>query len=584
MVAYEPTFGIVDYILLLLMLLISAAVGLYFACRGNKQRTTEEYLLADRDLSFFPVAMSLLAGFMSAIAYLGIPADVYKYGTMWWWYAVAHVLAIWITTTTFMPVFYRLKLVSVNEYLELRFSRTTRLCAAFIFFVQKCFYMGLVVYAPCLVLATVTGMAFEWSVLLIVIICTFYTCVGGLKAVVWTDVFQMTVALSGFFAIIIKGSVDFGGFSNIWDINERGQRIEFFNLSPDPRARHTVWSIVIGGTFVWLYISAVNQMQVQRLLACKTLNTARLSLILYGFGLVLITTLPCMVALVAYAYYNKCDPRLAGKIQRDDQIVAYLVVDIFRDFPGLPGIFVSSCFSAALSSMSSALNSLAAITGEDIVKAMWPNISDTRYTMINKITVVFFGLVFAGLTFLADVLGKLIQTVLAFAGTFGGPLLGLFCLGIFCPRANNVGAITGFLVSLTFGLWITTGAYMYPSASSGNSLPISTEDCMEDVAGNSTALFTMSTTENPMSFVNETMTEIQENEEFGYRSGIMGLYSLSYTWYCCILCLITILIGLPVSIIKDGGRRKTEVRTKNTIRILWLLTWNLRAQKFDHIY
>ena len=110
-----PTFGTLDYILFVLMLCTSTLIGLFFACRGGKQRTTEEYLMADRDLPAFPVAMSLLASFMSAITYLGIPADVYKYGTMWWWFAFSHILSIWITATLFMPVFYRLKLVSVNE-------------------------------------------------------------------------------------------------------------------------------------------------------------------------------------------------------------------------------------------------------------------------------------------------------------------------------------------------------------------------------------------------------------------------------------------------------------------------------------
>ena len=110
-----PTFGVLDYILFVIVLIISTSIGLFFACRGGRQKTTEEYLMADRNLSAFPVAMSLLASYMSAITTLGIPSEIYKYGTMWVWFSIGHILSIWITTTLFMPVFYKLRLVSVNE-------------------------------------------------------------------------------------------------------------------------------------------------------------------------------------------------------------------------------------------------------------------------------------------------------------------------------------------------------------------------------------------------------------------------------------------------------------------------------------
>ncbi len=109
-----PTFGVIDYILFIGTLCISTSIGLYFALRGGRQRTTEEYLMADRNLPCFPVAMSLLASFMSAITILGIPAEVYKNGTMWSWFGLSHILSVWITVSLFMPVFYKLKLVSVN--------------------------------------------------------------------------------------------------------------------------------------------------------------------------------------------------------------------------------------------------------------------------------------------------------------------------------------------------------------------------------------------------------------------------------------------------------------------------------------
>lgn len=111
----QETFRAVDYVLFCLMLVISTGIGVYYALTGGRQRTSGEYFMANRNLPMIPVAFSLMASFMSAITTLGVPADVYFNGTMFVWFAVAHVIACWINAHTFMPLFYRLNLVSINE-------------------------------------------------------------------------------------------------------------------------------------------------------------------------------------------------------------------------------------------------------------------------------------------------------------------------------------------------------------------------------------------------------------------------------------------------------------------------------------
>ncbi|NWJ06046.1 SC5A6 protein, partial [Crypturellus undulatus] len=209
-------FGTADYIIFALLLVLSAAIGLFYALSGGRQRTVREFLLADRSMGCLPVALSLLASFQSAVAILGAPAEIYRFGTQYWFLGCSYFLGLLIPAHIFIPIFYRLQLTSAYEYLELRFNKAVRICGTVTFIFQMVVYMGVVLYAPALALNAVTGFDLWSSVLTMGLVCTLYTTLGGLKAVIWTDVFQTLVMLAGQLAVIAVGAHRVGGMARVW--------------------------------------------------------------------------------------------------------------------------------------------------------------------------------------------------------------------------------------------------------------------------------------------------------------------------------------------------------------------------------
>ncbi|NXE71649.1 SC5A6 protein, partial [Calcarius ornatus] len=220
-------FTAIDYSIFALLLVLSSAIGLFYALSGDRQRTVQEFLLANRDMGCLPVALSLLASFQSAVAILGAPAEIFRFGTEYWFLGCSYFLGLLIPAHIFIPVFYRLRITSTYEVI----------------------YMGVVLYAPALALNAVTGFDLWSAVLTMGLVCTLYTTLvsarspcgpgercrpaltapvshqGGLKAVIWTDVFQTLVMLAGQVAVIVVGAWRVGGMARVWRVAEQHGKI-----------------------------------------------------------------------------------------------------------------------------------------------------------------------------------------------------------------------------------------------------------------------------------------------------------------------------------------------------------------------
>ena len=169
-----------------------------------------------------------------------------------------------------------MEIKSTYEYLNQRFGNATRLMGVTAFLIQTGLYLGIVIYAPALALSKTTGMNLWGAVVGTGVVCTVYTTLGGMKAVIWTGVFQALVMLGGFVAVIVYGGTD-KGWSEIWQINADEHRLDLFQIDGDVRERHTMWSILIAGQMVWLSLYATSQAQVQRYMSSKTLKDAQVS-------------------------------------------------------------------------------------------------------------------------------------------------------------------------------------------------------------------------------------------------------------------------------------------------------------------
>ncbi|GLH06851.1 Putative sodium-dependent multivitamin transporter [Gryllus bimaculatus] len=541
-VVEETFFGAWDYVVLGLVLLTSASIGVYYRLTGGRQKTVEEYLLGNQSLSVLPVAFSLMASFMSAITLMGVSTENYMYGTQFVVINFGYGLVTPVAAYGFLPVFFRLRSTSAYQYLEMRFGPRVRLLASIAFSLQMVLYMGIVLYAPALAVEAVTGLPKMGAILAVGLVCTFYSTIGGMKAVVITDVFQSLLMFAAVIMVCVTAAIQVGGVDEIWRIAAEYERIEFDNFSLNPKERHTWWSLVIGGGFTYLSLYAVNQAQVQRLISLRDLRASQKALWVSWPILSLLSLSTSFSGLAIFSKYYNCDPLDLGRIASVEQLMPLYVVDSVSHIPGLSGLFVAGIFSGSLSTVSSAVNSLAAVTLEDYLKPIYrllykSELPERRTSLYTKILAFLYGLVCLAVAFLAQFLGGVLQASLTIFGVIGGPLLATFTLGMFVILANEVGAFVGLLFGLCISMWLGFGGPKPPL----RKLPTTTDGCFE---GN----LTFFTTATPV-----TPTEPNTSSgEYFY------LYSLSYLWYIVLGFLITLFIGTIVSCLYNCYAKKIE--------------------------
>ncbi|XP_077195305.1 sodium-coupled monocarboxylate transporter 1-like [Paroedura picta] len=531
-----------DYVVFTAMLVISAFIGMYYAYKGV-HKCHKDYVMGGRQLTSLPVALSLTASFMSAVTVLGTPAEVYRFGAKFGLFAFSYVLMVVITAEVFLPIYYRLGITSAYEYLELRYNRFLRLTGTTMFMILTILYTGIVIYTPSLALNQVTGFELWGSVIATGLVCTFYCTLGGLKAVVWTDVFQFILMIAGFLTVIIRTMIIKGGLKTILKDAHQGGRLSLWDFNPSPMQRHTFWTLIIGGTFTWLGIYGVNQSQIQRYLACKTIVHAKLSLYFNLVGLWIVISSAVLSGLSMYSIYKDCDPLTMGFVKQPDQLMPYLVLDILGQFPGIPGLFVAGTYSGTLSTVSSSINALAAVTVEDIVKPRFRTLTDAQLSAISMGMNILFGGVCLIMAGLASLMGGLLQAALSIFGIVGGPLLGIFSLGILFPFGNAKGAFSGLICGFAVGMWVGIGSHFYrPPIHRTLPLALSTAGC-EKINFTTTTQFTTLPTPTP------TRSHIHDN-----------WYSMSYLYFSMLGTLFTVIVGIIVSLSTGGLNQEVDRR------------------------
>ncbi|CAL7942187.1 unnamed protein product [Xylocopa violacea] len=500
----EP-FSWPDYTVLATMLIVSCLIGTFYGFFAKKQETSQDFLLGGSSMGTLPMAISLAASFITAIELLGNPAEMYEHGTQFWMTSLAFILVVPITSYLYLPVYMKLRLTSTYEYLNLRFDRHCRLLAGGLYMLQMILYTSVAVYAPALALSQVTGLNTHIAVTLVYVVCIFYASQGGMKAVIMTDTFQAVVLLGSLFLIVGYGLSWEGGLSYIWKVNEESGKMEFFNVDPNPTVRHSLWSVVIGGTIYWIAMFCSNQASVQKYLSVENIGQVRKALWVSAFSMIVIYTINFLTGMVLYSTYKDCDPFLAKAISGHDQLLPLYVMTAMGNLRGVPGFFVAGIFAASLGTVASALNSLSAITCEDILQGLFKiEMPASKGAIYARWISIFFGVLSFALVFVVERLGSVLQVALSFNGMVGGITLGLFSLGMFIPWANAKGANIGAVTSLIIVLWIGLGAQI-------------------------------------AILKGQMYLDNQLNDE-GF-----SIYKISYLWYSAIGCILTMLLGIVVS-------------------------------------
>jgi sodium-coupled monocarboxylate transporter 8/12 len=304
------------------------------------------------------------------------------------------------------PMFHRLELMSVFEYLKIRYnSNFIRLFATSFYLIRATISTAIYMYGPATTITLLTSLNTTASILIIGSVATFYTTIGGIKAVIWTDFFQMIVMISGVIVIIVKGLYDLGGIERMWQINAAGGRLNFFDFNPNPFVRNSFWVLIVGNFFQFFMLYCIDQSMLQRFASAKNTKHAKVGLLLNVPGIIIFMSVCYFSGLILYAQYAKCDPLsapLITNVKNQNQLIVYLVTDKMQSLIGFTGLFLSSIVSGSLSSVSSILNSMAAIVWVDFFKPIkcFRKFDDGKSTMVVKSLVVVIGAVATGLAIL----------------------------------------------------------------------------------------------------------------------------------------------------------------------------------------
>ncbi|XP_068159439.1 sodium-coupled monocarboxylate transporter 1 [Drosophila tropicalis] len=469
------SFGWPDYLVFCLMLAICAIIGIYFCLQLRRETRTKRksvsssaeeaadsaasYLVGGRQMKIFPITMSLIASFISGITLLGTPTEVYLYGAQYMYIMGSLVLMGVCMYYIFLPVFHELNLISTYKYLEQRYNRSLRLFGSVMFIVASLLWLPIVIYVPAIAFNQATGVNIHIVTPVVCVVCIFYTCIGGLKAVVWTDVIQTLIMFGAMALVLIKGTLDIGGPSVVWQRARQTTRVEAPSFNLDLRERYTFYSLVLGGVAHWLKSNAISQNMIQRYLSLPTLRHARIAIWTFIAGVLTFLLICGYTGLLIYATYAQCDPLETKLAQRNDQLLPLLVMETLGSYPGLPGVFVAGVFSAALSSLSTGLNSLSAVILEDFVKTFYGKpLSESQTSFVMRSVVVVFGILFVALVFAVEKLGAVLQLTVTLSSVANGPLLGIFTAGVLLPWVNSKGALLGGFSSLLVMIWMCVSA------------------------------------------------------------------------------------------------------------------------------
>ncbi|EDV90551.1 GH14124 [Drosophila grimshawi] len=430
-------------------------------------------------------------------------------------------------------------------YLQMRFNKRTRQLVTLTFVLNQFLMLPVYMFIPALAFSQVTGVNIHIINTIVSSICVFYTMLGGIKTVVWTDVVQAGVMLLSVVMVGVLGTLRSGGLSTVLEYGTQGGRLDF-NFGLDPRLRTTVWSNISSGLLLWVGKIGLDQSCVQRIVSLPSYAHAKKSLIVAGFGILIITFFNSFAGIIMFARYFGCDPMLAGLVSKPDKMMPFFIQDIMGSLVGMPGLFISCVFSASLSSLSANLNSLAGVVYFDYIK---PHIRHTEARANGCMKLVIIGMggycILGG--FVVQRFNSILQTVWTITGINTGAVVGIFLLGMFVPRVNGKVAMTSILFSVLVMLWIIINAQLNfkEGLVKYEVLPNSLDQCeargLDTIfnAINGTTSTTMMTTPANQAPANVT-TAFGSNREF-------SIYDISFYWYKVMGAILIFVWAVPMS-------------------------------------
>lgn len=453
--------GVLDWSIITAYLVAMLAIGFYFWSR-SRMGSTSEFFLGSRTIPFWAAGISMFATNTSSISYLAVPAKAFDTDWQYMMSKVVTVFALMAVAYFIIPMFRRLNLVSVFGYLESRFHPTIRmLSSALAILMHVGGRMGIVLFLPALAIGTITGTNVILCILVIGICTIVYTALGGMKAVVWTDFFQVVVLFGGaFFAIgFIVYTV---GATQIYDTAMEFDKTKMLNVSFD-FTTPTIWGFIILYTFDTVLTFPKDQVLMQRVLS--TPNEKEASRSVWFFALILMPAgfVFYIIGTTLFAYYRANPGRLDPLLPVDAVFPAFIGTELPQ---GVTGIIIAGLFAAAMGTLSGTINSVATLLSVDFYEKFRreppTQKQSVRFAEWMTVLIGVVGIVLAIILSRLDVRSLLDLTIELF-GLLGGSCAGAYTLGMFTKRANWQGTAIGIVSAtvLTLVCWLFSLVHPY---------------------------------------------------------------------------------------------------------------------------
>lgn len=427
-----------------------------FRLRG--QSTKSDYFLGGRTVGWKPLTLSVMATQLSAISFVSAPAFVgirEGGGMQWLSYELAVPLAMILVLKTVLPVLYRSGVVSIYDYLEQRFGRSSRLFISFVFQFSRAFSTGIMIYAVSLILIATMGITLWQSIVIVGVITLLYSLQGGMKAVVYGDAIQMVIIILGTIACVYFGLKNLGGINELVAHvdHSRLQAINFSSFGTNGDGFGFL-PMVFGGIVLYASYYGCDQTQAQRALSAKNPVDLKKMMMANGFLRFPITLLYCFSGLII-GTLALTDANFFQLIPSDksDMMMPVFIINYLPH--GMIGLLIVAILSAAMSSLSSTINSLAAVSVEDYCRITNQEPNDESYMAYAKYTSVFWGIITLTLSLYAgDIAATVIEAINKVGSVFYGPILAIFILAVFDKRLSAIQINIGLFAGVAFNLFL----------------------------------------------------------------------------------------------------------------------------------
>jgi SSS family transporter len=444
------SFGWLNTVVSGIYFLLLLYIGYYFS---KRQKNADDYFKGGGRVPWWAAGLSIFGTGLSAITFMAIPAKAYATDWAYIWFNFGVLLMAPIIIYSFIPLFRKLNISSAYEYLELRFNVVLRLIGSVSFILFQLGRMAVVLFLPAIAINVVTGIDIYTCILMMGLFSLFYTLMGGIEAVIWTDALQVVVLLGGAILclVLMIFHID-GGFPAIIDVAMENNKLSAFDLALDWKTP-TLWVVLVGGFFTSLATYGSDQTMVQRYLTTSNEKGAIKSLLTNVWLTLPATFLFFFIGTALFTFFKQHPEKMNFSLSNGDSIFPWYIV---RELPnGVVGILICGILAAAMSSVSSSINSAATSYSIDIHFRFFKTTNELKLariaTFLIGITGTLIAVFMAGFEIksLWDVFNKILGLVL-------GSMSGLFLLGIFFKKASAKGALIGFAGSVIVQIYVAS--------------------------------------------------------------------------------------------------------------------------------